>query len=129
MPRPSFQPTAEQRKLVRSLAALGVPQQRMCVLVGVRSPKTLRKHFRPELFSGFAEAYAAVARTAYEMAVSGRYPAMTMFWDKCESSSVPEPEMQYEERPPRRKDRGGGMILVSRPRPKLVDQRDFDAAA
>ena len=129
MPRPSFQPTAEQRKLVRSLAALGVPQQRMCVLVGLRSPKTLRKHFRPELSNGFAEAYAAVARTAYEMAVSGRYPAMTMFWDKCQSSCVPEPEMQEKERPPRRKDRGAGMIFVTQPGPKLVEERDLDAAA
>jgi hypothetical protein len=129
MSRPSFQPTAEQRKLVRSLAALGVPQQRICVLVGLRSPKTLRKHFRPELSNGFAEAYAAVARTAYEMAVSGRYPAMSMFWDKCQSSCLPEAEMQHEERPQRRKDRGGGMILVTKPRPKLVNERDFDAAA
>jgi hypothetical protein len=128
MPRPSFRSTAEQRKLVRSLAALGVPQQRMCVLVGLRSPKTLRKHFRPELSNGFAEAYAAVARTAYEMAVSGRYPAMSMFWDKCQSSCVPEAEVQ-EERPHRRKDGGGGMMFVTKPGPKLVEKREFDHAA
>jgi hypothetical protein len=129
MPRPNFRPTAEQRKLVRSLAALGVPQQQICVVVGLRSPKTLRKHFRPELFNGFAEAYAAVARTAYEMAVSGRYPAMSMFWDKCQSSCMPEAEMHLNERPQRRKDRGGGMIFVTKPRPKLAEKRDFDAAA
>jgi hypothetical protein len=128
MPRPSFRPTAEQRKLVRSLAALGVPQQRMCVLVGLRSPKTLRKHFRPELSNGFAEAYAAVARTAYEMAVSGRYPAMSMFWDKCQSSCVPEAEVQ-ERRPQRRKDGGPGMMFVTKPGPKLVEKREFDHAA
>jgi hypothetical protein len=99
------------------------------VLVGLRSPKTLRKHFRPELSNGFAEAYAAVARTAYEMAVSGRYPAMSIFWDKCQSSCVPEAELQQEERPQRRKDGGGGMICVTKPRPKLVEKRDFDVAA
>ena len=129
MPRPSFRPTAEQRKLVRSLAAVGVPQQGMCVLVGIRSPKTLRKHFRPELSNGFAEAYAAVARTAYEMAVSGRYPAMSMFWDKCQSSCAPEAEIQEKERPQRRKDRGGGFIFVPQPGPTLVEERDLDAAA
>jgi hypothetical protein len=126
MPRPSFRPTPEQRKLVRSLAALGVPQQGICVLVGLRSPKTLRKHFRPELFHGLAEATAAVARTAYEMAVSGRYPAMSMFWDKCQSSCVPEAEMHAQERPQRRTGGGGGMILVTQPRP---EKRDLDAAA
>jgi hypothetical protein len=126
MPRPSFRATPEQRKLVRSLAALGVPQQGICVLVGLRSPKTLRKHFRPELFNGLAEATAAVARTAYEMAVSGRYPAMSMFWDKCQSSCVPEAEMHAQERPQRRTGGGGGMILVTQPRP---EKRDLDAAA
>jgi hypothetical protein len=129
MPRPSFTPTPEQRKLVRSLAAMGVPQQGICIVVGLRSPKTLRKHFRSELSNGFTEAYAAVARTAYEMAISGRYPAMSMFWDKCQSSCVPEAEMHPKERPKRRKGGGGGMILVTKPRPKPVEETDPDAAA
>jgi hypothetical protein len=53
-------------------------------MVGVRSPKTLRKHFQAELSSGMAEANAVVARVAYEMAVSGRFPAMSFFWTKCQ---------------------------------------------
>ena len=85
MPRPSFRPTAEQRKLVKTAASLGLRQEQICVLARIRSPKTLRKHFRQELDNGLAEATAAIARTAYEMARSGRYPAMLLFWLKCQA--------------------------------------------
>lgn len=37
-----------------------------------------------------AEANAVVARMAYEMAISGRCPAMTFFWMKC-NVQPPEP--------------------------------------
>ena len=84
MPRPSSRVTEEQRKLVKSLSAMGLPQEHICAMVGVRSPKTLRKHFQAELASGMAEANAVVSRVAYEMAVSGRFPAMSFFWTKCQ---------------------------------------------
>ncbi|MEA3075032.1 MAG: hypothetical protein QOD29_6478 [Alphaproteobacteria bacterium] len=89
MPRPSSRVTEEQRKLVKSLSAMGLPQEHICAMVGVRSPKTLRKHFEAELVSGMAEANAVVAnavvaRVAYDMAVSGRFPAMSFFWTKCQ---------------------------------------------
>ena len=94
MPRPSFQPTEQLRKLVKSLSALGRSHEEICVMVGVRSPKTLRKHFRQELSSGMAEANAVVARVAYEMALSGRYLAMTIFWIKCQRQRVEQVEEQ-----------------------------------
>ena len=68
-------------------------------MVGVRSPKTLRKHFRQELSSGMAEANAVVARVAYEMALSGRYPAMTIFWTKCQSKRVEQVEEEEPMKP------------------------------
>ena len=71
MPRPSFAATPEKRKLVRSLAALGIRQAQLCEVVGVRSPKTLRKHFAEELQAGSAEAMGRLTRVAYEMAASG----------------------------------------------------------
>jgi hypothetical protein len=80
MSRPAFKPTKEQRLLVRSLAAVGTPHKNIAILVGVRSPKTVRKHFRRELRAGSAEAIAAVSRTALEMAISGKHPLMTEFW-------------------------------------------------
>jgi hypothetical protein len=99
VPRPSFQPKEEQRKLVKSLSAMGLCQDDICDMVGLRSPKTLRKHFRQELASGMAEANTAVARVAYEMAVSGRYPAMTFFWAKCQRKRVEQVEEEEPTKP------------------------------
>src|SRR3954465_3722193 len=74
--RPSLQPKQEQRKLVKRLSALGLPQQQICAWVGMRSPKTLRKHFREEL-KGRATAEVVEMRTAYETGPSGRYLSIT----------------------------------------------------
>ena len=122
MPRPNFRPTPEQRKLIRSLASMALRQDQMCPLVGLRSPKTLRKHFRAELDHGFAEAYAAVACTAYEMAGSGRYPQMTIFWDKCQRQLVPE-EREQQQQPPKPRGRSGGSGII------FIDQRERSNAA
>ena len=83
MPRPNFQPTDEQRKRVKSLSALGYRHEDICLMIGLRSPKSLRKHFRQELSAGMAEANAAVAQIAYEMASSGRCLPLTIFYLKC----------------------------------------------
>ena len=83
MPRPKMNPTDEQRRLVKSLAAVGTPQAGIGSMVGIRSEKTLRKHFREELDRGSAEANANVGRTLYQMATSGQHPAATIFWLKC----------------------------------------------
>jgi hypothetical protein len=96
VPRPSFQPTEEQRKRVKSLSALGMRHKDICLVIGLRSPKSLRKHFREELSTGMAEANAVVARMAYEMAVSGRCPAMTFFYLKCRTKRA---ERVEEEEP------------------------------
>ena len=80
MSRPSFKPTVEQRKLVRFLAARGSRQEHIAAMVGIRSPKTLRKHFRKDIANGFAEAAFVVTVSAYKMAVSSRFPGMTRFW-------------------------------------------------
>jgi hypothetical protein len=115
MPRPSFGVKEEDRKLVKSLAALGLRQEQIAETVGLRSPKTLRKHFRAELNTGLAEATLAVARVAYEMANSGRYPQMTIFWNKCHQirgqESQQEPE-EKEKRPPARTSSGGLVFLA-----------------
>ena len=80
MPRPSFEASREQRKLVKSLAAVGLRQEQIATTIGLRSPKTLRKHFRQEIRQGTAEANAAVARVAFEMATSDKWPVMTRYW-------------------------------------------------
>lgn len=110
MSRPSFRATEEQRHLVKSLSALGMPQDQIGQMLGLRSPKTLRKHFRRELSSGMAEANAVVARVAYQMAESGRYPAMTFFWLKCQRPQ--NEKLQWE---PEQKPTGPGRVVVRVP--------------
>ena len=63
MPRPRLKPTDEQRRLVKSLAAMGTPHTDIARKIGLRSPKTLRKHFRKELEMGAMEANYRVAQT------------------------------------------------------------------
>jgi hypothetical protein len=82
MSRPQFKPTNEQRNIVKSMAAMGIPHEDIGRKIGVRSPKTIRKHFREELDLGAMEANYKVAKTLFEMATSGAHPAATIFWAK-----------------------------------------------
>ncbi len=82
MPRPPLKPSAEQRRLVKSMAAVGVPHDDIARKIGIRSPKTLRKHFREELALGMIDANYMVGKTLYEMATGGDEVAATIFWVK-----------------------------------------------
>jgi hypothetical protein len=74
-------PAQKDRDLVRTLSGIGVPQNDICILVGVTKP-TLHKHFREDLDRGMAEANAKVAKTLYERAISGDLGA-AIFWAKA----------------------------------------------
>jgi hypothetical protein len=83
MARPTFKPTEEQRRTVKSLSAYGIKQEAIARVLHLRSPKTLRKHFREELTLGEIEGVAQVAQTHYQMAKSGKHPTSTIhFLDK-----------------------------------------------
>lgn len=82
MPRPKLQPTDEDRKMVRAMAAFGVDQEQIAARIGIRSTKTLRKHFREELDYGAVDANTRVAQSLFKMATSGEHPAATIFWLK-----------------------------------------------
>ena len=82
MPRPKLQPTEENRKLVRLMAASGVDQEQIAARIGIRSPKTLRKHYREELDRGAVDANMMVSQSLFKMATSGNCPAATIFWLK-----------------------------------------------
>jgi hypothetical protein len=94
MPRPKLNPTEDQRRLVKSLAAFGTRHEKTARMVNIRSPKTLRKHFRGELDRGAAEANANVARTLYQMATSGEQPAATLFWLKTRAGWRERPSFE-----------------------------------
>jgi hypothetical protein len=90
-------PSDEQRRTVKKLAGFGVTQQQICAVVGIKSPKMLRKDFRRELKLGPVEAKTRVMGTAFRLARSGRHPAMTIFWLKTrgrwsERNGLPQPD-------------------------------------
>ena len=77
-----FVPTPEQRKMVKTMAAFGIPQLDIASAVGI-SDRTLRKAFREELDRGVIDANLRVAETCFRMATSGTVPAATFFWLKA----------------------------------------------
>jgi hypothetical protein len=81
MARPSFTPSAEQRRSVKAMAGLGMRHQDIAVVLDI-AEKTLRKHFRVELARGAIEANAKVLQTLYGMATSGENTAATIFYAK-----------------------------------------------
>ncbi len=82
MPRPKLNPTEDQRRMVKTMTAMGANQEEVAMRVGVRSAKTLRKHFRKELDQGGSEANMTVAQALYNEAKAGDVKAQ-MFWLKC----------------------------------------------
>jgi hypothetical protein len=96
MARPRFNPTKQQRDLVKSLAAYGMKNEGIARLVGLRSVKTLKKCFRTELTLGLYEGLAQVSQTYHQMARSGKYPACTIDYINRRSRYL---EMQQETGP------------------------------
>jgi hypothetical protein len=92
MPRPRLNPSTEQRRLVKSMAAMGTPHEDIAKKIGIRSPKTLRKHFRAELDLGIVEANYKVAQTLFQMATGGEEVAATIFWAKTRNRFREEPD-------------------------------------
>jgi hypothetical protein len=80
MPRPRLHPTDEQRKLVKFLAAIGMYQYQIAAMIGIRSPKTLRKYFRAEIDHGDLEGYAKVKQVHFQMATDGKHWPATKAW-------------------------------------------------
>jgi hypothetical protein len=79
MPRPKLTPTREQRIQVKSMAAVGTPHEDIAMKIGIRSPKTLRKHYRKELDLAAIDANASVGGALYKRAMAGNTDAQK-FW-------------------------------------------------
>lgn len=75
---PPHEPTEAQRFFVANASAEGVPQERIAKRLGI-DEKTLRRHYAPELDRAHESRIAAVRQTAFEMAIRGDTPAMTIF--------------------------------------------------
>lgn len=81
--RKRHEPTDEKRKLVKALAAYGIPHPQIGKLVGCNDD-TLEKHYREELDIGLAEANAKVAQSLFKKATGDGPQSVTaaIFWLK-----------------------------------------------
>jgi hypothetical protein len=91
MPRPKLNPTDDQRRMVKTMTAMGAKQEDVAIRIGVRSSKTLRRHFRKELDQGGSEANMTVAQALYKEAKEGDVKAQ-MFWLKCRAGWRDRPD-------------------------------------
>ncbi len=92
MPRPPKKPSPQDLQEIESLAGLGLNQEQIARIKGI-CIDTLRKYALPAYKSGQAKAIARVARTAFELAISGKCPAMTMFYLKTQARWREQPPM------------------------------------
>lgn len=79
--QPQFKPTAQERKKVEMMAALGTPQKDMArnVRKGGIDVKTLMKHFGDEVETGAVKANIMVGGAMYNKAVGGDVQAQKYF--------------------------------------------------
>ena len=82
---------------VEMLAGLGLRLDDIAAVKGM-SDDTLKKHAADHLKKGRANAKAQVMQTAFKMAISGKCPAMTIFWLKTRAGwSEKEPMVEETE--------------------------------
>ena len=93
-----FEPTDEQRRMVKGMAGYGVPQTDIAILLEVDA-KTLRKHFRRELDRGSIEATAKVGQSLFRMATEGGSVAAAIFWMKARAGWREKHELVLSARP------------------------------
>ena len=80
MSRRAHQPDPAVRRQVEAMAAYGIPEIDISMVVGI-DPKTLRKHYRDELDFGQTKANAQVAGFLFNSARTGNVTAQ-IFWLK-----------------------------------------------
>lgn len=111
MADPTKKRLLDQKELeqVEKLAGLGLNMKQIGYVVGV-SKETMERRMKdqPEVADavekGRAMALAAVTKSAFQQAISGKQPAMTMFWLKCRagwSETDAEDDKQGEYKAPK----------------------------
>ena len=68
--RPPHVPDEKNRTMVRMMAALGITEDDMALILQISAP-TLRKHYREQLRIGHIEANTKVAAALYSTAIKG----------------------------------------------------------
>ena len=105
-------PDKKSRDIVLKLARIGTPQEVIGDVLGGIHRETVAKHYRRELDLSAAEAYAEVANSLYQSAVSGNTTA-AIFWCKTRlgwrETSVIEQKQEFA-------------ILIDRPEEELTEE-------
>jgi hypothetical protein len=112
MGRRPHQPTPKSRKKVRDLAGLGLRQYVIGIALEL-SARSLRRHYRKELDLGSAFAQRNVLQSLYDMAISRRSAAATIFWAKTRAGFT-----QTSEKPPKDRNRSKYPPKSLAPKPK-----------
>ena len=91
--RPRYEASEEHRRVVRAMAAYGVPHVEIAASVGISAP-TLRLYYAHELATSSAEANAKVAESLFRKALGSTPQAVTaaIFWLKCRAGWRERPE-------------------------------------
>jgi hypothetical protein len=91
--------------MVKGMAAMGIQQDRIALLLGVKSPKTLRKFFRKELDRGETEATYNMEQAQYKAGMAGNVRAQTSWLNRHNRSrqstgkaASPPPFIVYEKK-------------------------------
>lgn len=84
MPNPPKTLNAKELEEVEAMAGLGLRYEDIARIKGM-SDDTLKKYAQTQLQRGKSKAKAKVMQTAFQMATSGKTPAMTMFWLKTQA--------------------------------------------
>ncbi len=82
MANPKYQRSDAVAKRVETLSGYGLNAEQIAIIEKI-SRRTLFRYYGKELEEGREKAIANVSQTAYQMAVGGKVPAMTMFYLKC----------------------------------------------
>ncbi|MBP0496468.1 hypothetical protein [Roseomonas indoligenes] len=82
MAMPRYTPTEEQRRVVKTMAAYGIPQDAIAKVVHCSEP-TLRRAYRYELDTAVHEANTRVAQCLYQQATTPGIVAASIFWLKA----------------------------------------------
>ena len=82
--------TEKDMEQIETMAGLGMPLHHIAAVIGV-GKATIERHAKTNpalteaLEKGRGKAAHEIYKTAYELAKSGKVPAMTMFWLKCQA--------------------------------------------
>lgn len=98
MARLAHEPTDEDRRKVKALAAVGTRQEDIALVMSM-SVDTLARHYRQELDHGRIEAVARVAQSLYQAAVGGDRTAQ-IFYLKTQGGWRETTNVEHSQRGP-----------------------------